>query len=214
MFIKEACVEGIKQAHIAEQNGADRIELCGNLSVGGVTPSLEIIERVKNELDIPIRVMIRPRGGDFVYSDDEFELMKKQIQYCHTLTIEGVVFGILNKDNTLDIARIKTLVQLALPMKIVIHKAIDETPDIMLALKKILKIDGITAVLTSGGQRTAQAGKVILKNMVRLAQNRIEIVAAGSITRKNVQELHQFINSGYYHGRRIVADIQVSSNEL
>ncbi|MCK8521007.1 copper homeostasis protein CutC [Aquimarina sp. D1M17] len=204
MVIKEACVEGIKQAQIAEQNGADRIELCGDLSLGGITPSLEVIQRVKHELDIPIRVMIRPRGGDFVYSDDEFELMKKQIQYCHMFSVEGVVFGILTKNNTLDIKRIKTLVKLALPMKVVIHKAIDDTPDILKALKKVLKIDGITAVLTSGGKHTAQEGKVVLKKMVNLAKGEIEIVAAGSITSKNVHELHEYINSGYYHGRKIV----------
>ncbi|WP_109302399.1 copper homeostasis protein CutC [Aquimarina sp. AU474] len=206
MYIKEACVEGIHQAQVAEQNGAHRIELCADLSVGGITPPLDVISRVKKEIDIPIRVMIRPRGGDFVYSDDEFDLMKKQIRYCHMLKIDGVVFGILKRNNTLDIRRIKTLVELSLPMNIVIHKAIDETPNIIVALKKLLKIDGITSILTSGGKSTALEGKVILKNMVSMAKDTLEIVAAGSITDKNVGELHQFINSGSYHGKKIVAN--------
>ena len=208
MFIKEACVEGIKQAQLAEQHGADRIELCGDLSLGGITPSLDEIKRVQSELEIPIRVMIRPREGDFVYSKKEFEIMKQQIMYCHRLNIEGVVFGILNKDNTLDTKRIKTLVKLALPMKVVIHKSIDETPDIMIALKKLLKIDGIHAVLTSGGKSTAHEGRIVLKDMVNIAEHALEIVAAGSITDENVGTLHQYINSGFYHGRRIVGNLK------
>lgn len=93
-------------------------------------------------------------------------------------------------------------------MKIVIHKAVDQTPDIIVALKKLLKIDGITGVLTSGGKPTAKEGKVVLKNMVSIAKNRLSIIAAGSITYENVLELHKYINSGYYHGRRIVINRQ------
>ena len=103
MFIREACVEGVHQALLAEQKGADRIELCGDLNVGGVTPSLEVIKEVKEKVGIPIRVMIRPRGGDFIYSKKEFELMKIQIQHCHMLKIDGVVFGVLKQDNSIDI---------------------------------------------------------------------------------------------------------------
>jgi len=127
MYIKEVCVESVEQALLAEQKGADRIELCGDLSVGGITPDFSIIQKVKEKLLIPIRIMIRPRGGDFIYSEKEFEMMKMQIMYCKKVNVEGVVFGILKQDNTLDIERIKGLVNIATPMKVVIHKAIDET---------------------------------------------------------------------------------------
>ncbi len=207
MFIKEACVERISQAKLAEQKGANRIELCGDLSVGGITPSLEIIKEAKEKINIPIHVMIRPRGGDFVYSEDEFEEMKMQILDCHKSKVDGVVFGILKIDNTLDIDRITKLTQIAMPMAIVIHKAIDETPDIITALDHLLKIKGITGILTSGGKKTANEGKVILKRMVALAKNELEIISAGSITDNNIQKLHQFINGSSYHGKRIVGNL-------
>ena len=207
MYIKEACVEGIHQALLAAQKGADRIELCGDLSVGGVTPSLEIIKAVKEKIPIPIRVMIRPRGGDFVYTEDEFEMMKAQIKYCHEQQVDGVVFGILKKDNSLDLKRIEALVKIAVPMKVVLHKAIDETPDIIKALKALLAIDGITAILTSGGKPTAEEGKIVLKNMVAIAGKKLEILPAGSITDKNVGELHRAIGATSYHGKKIIGNL-------
>ncbi len=207
MYIKEACVEGIDQSELAEEKGADRIELCGDLSVGGITPPLAIIKEIKEKTSIPIRVMIRPRGGDFVYSEEEFETMKQQINDCHMLKVDGVVFGVLKQDNTLDIDRITTLVHLAMPMKIVIHKAIDEVPDIIDALQELLKIDGITTVLTSGGKTTATDGKTILKKMVNMVDEKIEILPAGSITDKNIDVLHQFIKAKSYHGKKIVGNL-------
>ncbi len=207
MYIKEACVEGIDQSVLAEEKGADRIELCGDLNVGGVTPPLEIVKETKEKINIPIRVMIRPRGGDFVYSEEEFERMKEQIRCCQMQKVDGVVFGVLKQDNTLDIDRITTLVHLAVPLKVVIHKAIDETPNIMYALQELLKIEGITTVLTSGGKTTAIEGKTVLKKMVDMAQEKIEILPAGSITDKNVNVLHQFIKAKSYHGKKIVGNL-------
>jgi len=206
MFLKEACVETGYQAQVAEKNGAHRIELCGDLSVGGITPDYFVVQQIKEKIKIPIHVMIRPRSGDFVYTKEEFELMKLQIQQFKNLGVEGVVFGILKRNSTLDIDKIKALVKLAIPMKIVVHKAIDETPDIIVALKELLEIDGITAVLTSGGALTAEKGKKTLKEMVTIAKNKLNIIAAGSITYNNLLELHQYINSGYYHGKKIVLE--------
>jgi len=205
MFLKEACVETLEQALIAEKNGANRIELCGDLSVGGVTPKYDVLQQIQEKINIPIHVMIRPRSGDFIYTTEEFELMQHQIKQFKKLEIDGVVFGILNRNNTLDIQRIKTLVKLAKPLKIVIHKAIDETPDSITALKELMEIDGITAILTSGGKPTAEKGKAVLKEMVSIAKYKLNIIAAGSITDQNVQELHQYINSGCYHGKKIVS---------
>ncbi len=207
MYIKEACVEGVYQALLAEQKGANRIELCGDLSVGGITPPLEVIKETKEKISIPIRVMIRPRGGNFVYSEDEFEIMKEQIRSCKILRVDGVVFGILKEDNTLDLNRIATLVKAALPMKVVIHKAIDETPDIIVALNDLLEIGGITTVLTSGGKPTATEGKAILKKMVSMSKEKLEILPAGSISNKNIEELHRSIKAKSYHGKKIVGEL-------
>jgi len=140
-FIKEACVESLEEAIIAGKLGADRIELCADLSKDGITPSRAVIESAKQQLKIPIRVMIRPREGDFVYSEVEFDGMKQDIEYCKQLGVEGVVFGILNKDKTLDVERIAALAALSKPLKVVIHKAIDETPDILKATKELKAIN-------------------------------------------------------------------------
>lgn len=205
-YIKEACVETLKQAIRAEKAGADRIELCANLDIGGITPSFELIREVKERVSIPIRIMIRPRGGDFIYSQEEIRMMKMQIEYCKTQSIEGVVFGVLKRDNTLDVKTISELAKVAFPIKVTIHKAIDETPNIMQALEQLLMIDSVTTILTSGGKTTAEEGKKTLRGMIELAQEKLEIMPAGSITTANVARLHEFVNAKAYHGKRIVCD--------
>jgi copper homeostasis protein len=207
MYTKEACVENLNEAIKAEQLGADRIELCANLNVGGTTPAFELIQEVKTKLSIPIRVMIRPRGGDFIYSNAEIECMMTQIEYCKKLKIEAVVFGILNSDKTLDITSIKKLAQKAYPLKVVIHKAIDETPDILQACKDLISTEQITTILTSGGKETAEEGLQILKSLVDLAGNKIEIMPAGKITDTNIEKLHDYLNARAYHGKRIVGEL-------
>lgn len=206
MYTKEACVENLNEAIKAEQLGAGRIELCANLNVGGTTPTFELIQEVKTKLSIPIRVMIRPRGGDFIYSNSEIECMLTQIETCKKLKIEAVVFGILNSDKTLDLASIDKLAQKANPLKVVIHKAIDETPDILQACKDLISTEQITTILTSGGKGTAEEGLLILKSLVDLAGEKIEIMPAGKVTIHNIGKLHQYINARAYHGRRIVGE--------
>lgn len=205
-YIKEACVENLNEAIKAEQLGANRIELCDNLKEGGTTPSFELIQQAKAQLKIPIRVMIRSRAGNFCYSDQELETMLSQIEYCKKLEIEAVVFGILNADNTLDIASIKKLAQKASPLKVVIHKAIDETPDILKACEDLILTDKITTILTSGGKTTAEEGLPILKSLIDLAGDKIEIMPAGKITETNVDQLHEFLNARAYHGKLIVGE--------
>ena len=208
MFIKEACVENLSEAIKAEKQGADRIELCANLDVGGTTPSFELIQEVKANLSIPIRVMIRPRGGDFCYSDSEVESMKLQIEECKKLNVEALVFGISNADRTLNIKRIKELANKAYPLKVVIHKAIDETPDIIQACKELIVTEQITTILTSGGEDTAEEALLILKILIDLAGNKIEIMPAGKITHKNVEKLHSFLKTRAYHGKLIVGSLK------
>lgn len=207
MYIKEACVENLDEAIRAEQLGADRIELCANLDLGGTTPSFELIHKAKAKLSIPIRVMIRPRGGDFCYSNSEIEGMHSQIETCKKLQVEAVVFGISNPDKTLDIKTIKKLTQKAYPLKVVIHKAIDETPDIVQACKNLISTEQITTILTSGGKETAEEGLQILKSLIDLAGDKIEIMPAGKVTTNNIEQLHDCLNARAYHGKLIVGKL-------
>ncbi|RZT91879.1 copper homeostasis protein [Ancylomarina subtilis] len=206
MYIKEACVENLNEAIKAEQLGADRIELCENLNEGGTTPSFELIRQVKANLHIPIRVMIRPRAGDFCYSENEIEIMLSQIEYCKNLKLEAVVFGILNADKTLNIASITKLAQAASPLKVVIHKAIDETPNMIRACQQLIQTRKISTILTSGGKDSAEEGLSVLKTLIDLSADKIEIMPAGKITHSNIEKLHNNLKAKAYHGRRIVEE--------
>tara|TARA_Y100000815_G_scaffold56779_1_gene46047 strand:+ start:2732 stop:3364 length:633 start_codon:yes stop_codon:yes gene_type:complete len=204
LFIKEACVETLEQATRAEANGANRIELCSRLDLDGLTPSHQLITEIKSILNIPIRVMIRPREGDFCYSNADFSIMQADIEFCKKIKVDGVVFGASHPDKTLDIAAIRMLAQWAYPLKVTIHKAIDDTPDILKAVKDLIHIPEITGILSSGGAKTAPEGSKTLLNMLKIAGDDIEIVAAGKITGYHVEELHRILNARAYHGRSIV----------
>lgn len=206
-YIKEACVENLKQAIQAEKNGADRIELCDRLDLGGTTPSQKLIKEAHTQLNIPIRVMVRPRGGNFVYSAEELQQMIATIKYCKTTGVEGVVFGILDKENQLVLDQLSHLIELSLPMKVVIHKAIDLTPDPVAATRKLLNLNGITTILSSGGSSTAYEGRENLKAMIALAGQRFEIMPGGKVRDSNLEELHALLGATAYHGKKIVGDI-------
>lgn len=206
-FIKEACVENLFQVQKAQENGADRIELCANLELDGLTPDKKLITEVNQLENLDIRVMIRPRAGDFVYSDEEISRMIDSIEFCKAVGVEGVVFGILNSDNSLNLKHIARLAEIAQPLKVVIHKAIDVTPAPLEAVRQLLQVSGVTSVLTSGGAQTAFEGKEVLKEMLRISQDRLEIVPAGKITDDNVNDLHHFLGAKSYHGKRIVGSL-------
>ncbi len=201
--VKEVCVESFREAISAAAAGATRIELCENLSCGGTTPSYGTIRKTIEKLHIPVMVMIRPRGGDFVYTQDEYEIMCHDIRICSQLGATGVVFGLLNHDNTIDIERTANLVNLARPMQVTFHKAIDLSKDIMLCVSK-LKVIGIDRILSSGGAVTAIEGCEILKKMIGIAGDEMRIIVAGKVTRENFDEVRKLIPSSEYHGRKLV----------
>ncbi|WP_373055731.1 copper homeostasis protein CutC [Zunongwangia sp. H14] len=207
-YLKEACVETFQQAMNAENLGANRIELCARLDLEGITPSKELIKQCMDRLNIPLRIMIRPRAGDFVYSEEEMEKMKSSIRFCKDLGVDGVVFGILNKDKTLNLDAISKLVNFALPLKVIIHKAIDETPHILTAVKELCQIGGITSILTSGGKLRALEGIPVLKNMIEISRNQVEIIPAGNITSENVEDIHLQLGAKVYHGKLIVGKLE------
>ncbi len=205
-IVIEACVETLEQCVNAQQQGAQRLELCDRLDLGGTTPSEELIRAVKAAVTIPIRVMIRPRGGDFVYTPQELEQMRQSIMLCHQLGVDGVVLGILTPDNRLDMETMQPLIDLAKPMNVVIHKAIDETENPLAEMDRLQSVEGVNAILTSGKQETALLGAGLLRQMVA-NQKHVQIIAAGRITNKNLQEVMQTIGAGQYHGKLIVGEI-------
>lgn len=202
--IYEACVETVEQAILAEKNGADRIELCGDLSVGGVTPSLDLLKKTIDSISIPIMAMARPRGGDFVHTADEIFQIKKAIDLFKSLNIKGVVFGFLTIESEIDLELTKEMVQYASPLEVTFHKAIDQTSDPVKSIQDLSSINGIQRVLTSGGERTAMEGRDKLKQMKKVVEGKMKVLVAGKVTTENREELHKLIQADEYHGRRIV----------
>jgi copper homeostasis protein len=202
----EVCVDTLEAALVAEANGATRIELCGRLDLDGTTPDEAFIQAALTQLQIPIHVMIRPRGGDFVYSAAEFTEMEQAIDRCKALGVPGVVLGALTEAGTLDLGSILALAARAKPeMLVVVHKCIDFTPDPAAAFDQLLEHDDlIDYVLTSGGKATAKEGLPVLQYMIEQGRDRIKVMAAGKITKDNLAELSSALGAPAYHGRLIV----------
>jgi len=202
-FLKESCVESLSEAILAEKNGANLIELCADLANEGLTPKAKLIKDVQENISIPIKVMIRPRKGNFQYSENDVKAIQKDIKTALELGINEIVFG-ATKDGNLDIELIKQVAHWAKPMQITIHKAIDTVAKPIEDIKKLLKISNITSILTSGQQNTAFEGIEMLKLMKEACGDRITIIPAGKVTHENVESLHKILNLKHYHGRKIV----------
>lgn len=207
MRYKEACVETIQEAIRAQKNGAQGLEFCAQLSLDGLTPPYHQVVRLLTKVDLPVKVMIRPRPGDFYYTDEELSLMVERIKLFRQLPIAGLVVGVLNKHREVDTRAMKWLVEAADFLPITFHKAIDATVDPVATITNLKRIPGIESVLTSGGAPTAQAGIPILKKMLALAGKDLKIIVAGKVTHKNLDQLHQQVGASAYHGRRIVPGI-------
>tara|TARA_Y200000002_G_scaffold87169_1_gene69485 strand:+ start:730 stop:1446 length:717 start_codon:yes stop_codon:yes gene_type:complete len=183
-MIVEICANNFQSALNAQEAGADRIELCSELAVGGITPNYGLLKKV-SELKIPVHVLIRPRSGDFMYSDSEFEVMKQNIALCKQLNCSGVVSGVLNKDLSVDMVRTKALIDFASPMTFTFHRAFDWTPNPLATAKKLAQI-GVVRILTSGQAVSAIEGLPMLIQL-RKTFNGI-ILAAGGINLNNVSQ--------------------------
>lgn len=194
----EVCSGSIISAMNAQEGGAQRIELCDNLNEGGTTPSAGTIILAKEKLTIPVFVLIRPRTGDFLYSEAEFEVMKQDIGFCKEHGARGVVMGILKEDGSVDLERMKVLVELARPMQVTFHRAFDMAADPFRAMEEIISL-GIERILTSGQAPSAMAGSDIIKQLNYRANNRIIIMPGGGITENNVKELISGTGVGEVH---------------
>ena len=200
----EACVESFEAAHAAQQRGAHRIELCSALDQEGLMPTDGLVLRCVRGLSIPVVVMIRPRGGDFVYTEAELRQMEQDIERCQQAGVAGVVFGLLTEGGRIDVRNTERLVRAALPLAVTFHKAIDASTDVLASFRQLNAVDGITRVLTSGGQATAWEGREVLKTMNALPGRRIEIVAAGKLSPDNRRQLADYTGVRELHGKNIV----------
>jgi copper homeostasis protein len=187
-MIIEACVNSAVSAIEAQKGGADRVELCENLHNGGTTPSRGSILFARKKLDLGLFVMIRPRGGDFLYSDDEFEIMKEDIRAARNTGADGVVFGILLRDGTIDMERMRILADLARPMGITCHRAFDMTADPILAMEDLI-VMGVDRILTSGQAPSAPEGTKLIKELISRSAGRIAIMPGSGIKEHNVREV-------------------------
>lgn len=202
-MIREKCIGSFLEALEAQALGAERVELCDNLTEGGTTPSYGTIKMVVEKLNIPAFVIIRPRGGDFYYTPEEIEIMKEDIKICKELGVKGVVIGALNRDNTINYDAIKDMIDLAKPMSITFHKAIDELENPVTEVKKLANL-GVNRILTSGTKETALEGENILREMIKEAGEDIIIIVAGKVTKDNLNEISNLIPAKEYHGKKIV----------
>ena len=209
--IEIACFN-LESALIAQKVGADRVELCADMSVGGTTPTIEIIQQAREHLTINLYVMIRPRGGNFVYSEAEFEQMKSEIETIKKLGVNGFVFGILNKDKTINIEQNKVLVELANPFPCTFHRAFDAISDYEKAVEDVISC-GFSTILTSGTFPNVMEGKEVLKQLVIQANNRIEIMPGGGLRSTNVLELNEMVNANWFHSSAITDGSEIASLE-
>ena len=202
-MIKEACCEGFTEGINAEALGANRIELCSNLAVGGLSPSFNEVKEALKFLNIPVFVMVRPREGNFIYTKKEKELMIQEIRILKNIKVEGIAIGSLNNKGEIDTEFMKEVVKIAKPMHITFHKAIDEVKDYNKAIEQLIEI-GIDRVLTSGKKDKAEDAIGFLKTINRLYGNDITFVAAGNITKDNLDSLNNKLDFKEYHGKSIV----------
>jgi copper homeostasis protein len=187
-MICEIVVYNIESALKAQEGGADRIELCDNPGEGGTTPSFGVIEDVRQNVSMDVYVMIRPRGGDFLYSNYEFHAMKRDIYQCQRLSVDGIVLGILNANGTIDKKRCKELIDKARPLKVTCHRAFDMTRDPFEALEDCVEV-GFDRILTSGQKLKAIDGINLISELVKRAKDRIAIMPGSGVNEDSVEEI-------------------------
>jgi copper homeostasis protein len=194
----EICVDSVESAMAAERGGAQRVELCSDYLEGGITPSAGLIALVRQQIDIGLYILIRPRGGDFCYTDLEFEVMRQDIQRSREMGADGIILGVLNQDARVDLKRTHQLVELAGSLPVTFHRAIDMTPDPCAALEDVIA-SGASRVLTSGGAARVTEGMGTVAGMVKAAGERISVVAGGGITRESVARVAEATGAREFH---------------
>ena len=203
-FCREVCVDNIKDAMRAVDLGANRIEYCSKLNEEGLTPNIEDVKYLLKNINIPLRIMIRPHSKSFNYSETDISIMLRDISTFKKIDIDGIVIGCLNKDDEIDLKKINLLIEKARPLKVIFHKAIDITSDPLKSLKNLIKYSNINGVLTSGGFKKAEDGIKLLKKMLDICPINFELIIAGKITSENINKINQKLSAKFYHGKKIV----------
>lgn len=201
-----------ESAIIAQDNGADRIELCDDMRLGGTTPNLITAERVREKLTIKMHVIIRPRGGDFVYTEEEFLEMKQDIKQLKELGVDGFVFGILNQDGSINKEQNLELVQLASPLSCTFHRAFDVVNSIEQGLEEVIEC-GFQTILTSGRGKNVEEGIFDLEVIQKLANGRIEIMPGGGLRSSNIKLLQEKLQPTFYHSSAITDQTETANPE-
>jgi copper homeostasis protein len=211
--ILEIAVFNIQSAIAAANAGADRLELCENPFDGGTTPSFGFLKKVKEKVNIPVFPIIRPHGGDFQYTLDEFEVMIEEILLCKSLGFEGVVIGLLNNDGSIDEKRTAALVALAYPMQVTFHRAFDRCKDPLTAMETIIEC-GCHRILTSGQFPNVMDGKELVRELVEKADDRIIILPGSGVRSNNIKELIEYTGAKEAHSsaRKVFASTMAHVN--
>lgn len=197
---------------IAQENGADRVELCDGIEVGGTTPNFELTKQVRALITVDLNVMIRPRGGNFVYSDDEFQQMKNEILQYKEIGITGFVFGILTKNNLVNTIQNKELVELAKPFPCTFHRAFDEVSDAFQSLEEVISC-GFQTILTSGQTPNVMEGANRLAELVEKSNNRIVIMPGGGLRSTNIEHIQEKTKATFYHSSAITDGSETANAE-
>jgi copper homeostasis protein len=198
MFELEICVDSVESALAAQAGGAQRVELCGAISEGGLTPSLGMIGAVRERIGIGVFVMIRPRCGDFVYTEEEWRVMRRDVALAGGAGADGVVLGILQQDGRIDIERTRALVEEAAPMHVTFHRAFDVTPNLEEGLDGVMAT-GAHRILTSGGAENATEGSVCVRSLVQRANCQVRIMIGGHVRPENVGAIAEATGAREFH---------------
>jgi copper homeostasis protein len=204
-FKLEICVDTVESAIAAQEAGADRVELCDNLPEGGTTPGFGTIASARSNLTIGLHVIIRPRGGDFLYTDLEYDIMRRDIECCGELGVDGIVLGILRSNGEIDIERTARLIEFAQPMSTTFHRAFDMCPDPFKGLGDVI-LTGADRLLTSGQKEKAFDGAELINHLVKKAGNRIIIMPGSGINNSNISDIAKATGASEYHmtARKII----------
>ena len=197
-FLLEICVDSFESARRASQAGADRIELCGDLLVGGVTPSVFLIEQVAQRIKTPVNVLLRPRFGDFCFTDEEKQILLREIEFCAGAGVNGVVIGALTPEGDLDVPFLAQCMAAAGDLEVTLHRCFDVCRDPFEALDTACDL-GIQTILTSGQMATAPAGIENLKALRRHAADRIHLLAGSGVTPENIPTIHRETGICHFH---------------
>ena len=203
----ECCIESYDEARLAEKKGADQIEVCSDLKNDGLTPDFKLVEKIINNISIPIKIMIRPRKGNFYYSNSEMLIIKDQISFVKSIGVEHIVFGVLDINNTVNINHVKKISDWSSPMKITFHKAIDSSVEYFNDIETLVRTKRIDSLLTSGRSSNAESGSNTIKKVINNFGKDIKIISAGKITHKNLNSVHKKIGGTYYHGKKILGKL-------